>query len=161
MKTRWISKWAVLLLALNALPPMAMAADGYATLGVPDMRQALNFFREAMSCNVLSAVAMPTGSALLDCGDGGILELHSIDSRTSPQARTMTIAFVADDVNATARWLQHQHIELIGRPMPISTGPDRGKLALNLRTPWGQSLQLIGERVPSAVRQSSNRLAAD
>jgi catechol 2,3-dioxygenase-like lactoylglutathione lyase family enzyme len=159
MKMRWISMWALLLLTLSALP--AMAADGYATLGVPDMQQALNFFRDAMSCNVLSSTATPTARALLDCGDGGILELHSIDSRTSPAARTTPIAFVADDVNATARWLRHQHIELIGRPAPISAGPDRGKLALDLRTPWGQPLQLIEQRVPSAVRQPSVHLAAD
>lgn len=153
--------WAILLLALSGLPAVAVAADGYATLSVPDMRQALNFFRDAMSCNVLSSVATPTASALLDCGSGGILELHSIDSPASPRVQTAPIAFVTDDVNATAHWLQRQHIELIGRPMPISVGPDRGKLALNLRTPWGQPLQLIGQRVPSAVRQPSNHLAAD
>lgn len=135
--------------ALMGPTPARAAAfqdSSYVRVVVPDMGQAVAFFRDVLGCPLISPVVNATdsridgrASALLTCGSGSVVELSlAMPSRRQQQGALLQLA--SDDVAGATQWLRHQGVEISGPPQRLSSG----QLAVNLVTPWGQSLQLVG-----------------
>lgn len=146
---------AAALLGMAAImgPTPARAAafqdSGYVQVGVPDLGQAVAFFRNVLGCSLIGPAAHAAGtridrhaSALLSCGSGSVVELSltapSRMPRTSHHGAPLQLA--TDDVAGATQWLRHQGVQVSGPPQRLASG----QLAVNFVTPWGQSLQLVG-----------------
>ena len=158
-----------LFLAFNLVavaPSSARAATlyggDYVRVGVPDLEQAVAFFRDVLDCRLIgpeSATAIVTSdgtpaSRLMSCNAGSIIELF--DDRSSapsstPRPAAQPLQFVSDDVLHAARWLQRGGASVIGLPHRVTSGPLAGRMALDFVSPWGLRLQLVGSDThPSA-----------
>ena len=136
---------AGLLLALFAvggvMPARAESGSDYARAITPDVPAAIAFLRETMGCEVLDT---RRERALLECGQGSVVEVV----RGSPQAAgAAALHLHTDNVDATLDWLQQQHVPLVAGRGAGTIGPD-GLLHIDVRTPWGQTLELIGRGTP-------------
>jgi len=147
-----------MIFALAALPGVGRAAPGdggYASLHVPDLAQAVDFFEHAMNCGLISQSAATDAVqvALLDCGHGNVVEVarapasRALRAQWHAGATHEAIALVADDPLATAKWLRAEGIALVGQPVMIVHGADAGRILVTLRTPWGQPLRLVSSGV--------------
>ncbi len=149
-----LSLLMMIFLSLAALPGVTRAASGgdYTPLAVPDLSQAVDFFHDVMNCAVISVGAATDAKrvALMDCGDGAIVELSSGPATRSASATNSGkdaggIAFVIENPAPAATWLRAHRIVVVGQPVTIATGPHAGKLAVTFITPWGQPLQLVSQ----------------
>ncbi|MEO9079306.1 MAG: VOC family protein [Rhodanobacter sp.] len=153
--------WAAVLLggaAIMGATPVRAAAfqdNSYIQVEVPDMGQAVEFFRDVLGCPLIGSAAHATTtridqrtSTLLACGSGSVVEL-SLAARTPTPTTNhygMPFQLATDDVSSVAQWLKHQGVEIGGPPQRMASG----QLAVNLTTPWGQPLQLVGRPVDVA-----------
>lgn len=149
-----------LTLGLVALAPPGVRAatlygGDYARIGVPDLAQAVAFFRDVLACRLIgpeSATATvasddPPAPRLVSCGAGSVIELF--DDRDSapsfaPHRATPPLQFVSDDVLHAAQWLQRDGVSVIGLPHRAASGPLAGRMVLDFLAPWGLRLQLVG-----------------
>jgi hypothetical protein len=158
-----------LCLLVNALPCVSHAADGgdYLAVRVPDVTQAVTFFRDALNCSQIggASTSATNASALMSCGRETTVEIHqSAVAMSSPKTSSATLAappltLNTDDATSVAAWLRTHHVKLLGSPTRLTHGDDAGKVAVSFLTPWGQSLQLISrinadDLLPSAVPTS-------
>lgn len=157
-----LSAWLLLALAGLSLPLHAQSAPGdaqgdYVRMEVPDLHQAVTFFRDVMNCTVLSAdaptaAAPATELALMDCSPDVIVELSSGNGATPRKTAPVQVAFAVNDATAAAAWLRSNHITV------LHEGLDANKRVVSFLAPWGQPLRLVGPG--DSLNAGSARLAA-
>ena len=149
------SSLMLLCLTLGGLPGAARAGGGYLPLAVPDLPQAVSFFHEMLNCALLSedAASGSASVALLDCGDGSIVELSTGASRPSAQRgqKPAAPALATRDAVAAAAWLRASHVRVIGQPQRIAEGRGASRTVVTFVTPWGQPLQLVSDTGVSEI----------
>ena len=155
-----------LCLALLGVPAAARAGGGYLPLTVPDLPQAVGFFHEVMNCALLSEdTANGTPAvALMDCGDGSIVELSAGASRPNARrshhvASTAEPVLATNDAVAAAAWLRANHVSVIGQPVQSAEGRGASRTVVTFLTPWGQPLQLVSHT--SASEAALHATASD
>lgn len=130
----------------------ATLGDGdYARIGVPDLAQAATFFHDVLDCRPLGSASPAgtdaSGSQLLSCGDGSMLELFAergdAPARSMP-ARTESLQFVSDDALHTGAWLRQRGVVVSRPPHRLTSGPWAGRMALDFIAPWGLRIRLLG-----------------
>jgi hypothetical protein len=140
-----------LCLFVNALPGVSRAADGgdYLSVRVPDVTQAVSFFRDALNCSLIGTgtpAPAADASAMLSCGRETTVEIHRSAVATSPRKTSSAappLTLDIDDPTGVAAWLRTHHVKLLGSPTRLIHGADAGKVAVSFLTPWGEPLQLI------------------
>lgn len=163
-----------LLLVLSGVPVSSHAEaahdSGYASIGVPDLQQATNFFRNILDCEPVNPIALNESagaaasrgaghamrhdlpqSRLLLCDAGTVVELFDDHAARSPStARHATdhgnrpVQFSTDDVAHASQWLRREGVTVIGAPVTVTSGPHAGQTVVNFVAPWGLPLQLVG-----------------
>jgi catechol 2,3-dioxygenase-like lactoylglutathione lyase family enzyme len=150
--------WAVAV----AMPVGARGAtvrdNDYVRIGVPDLSQAVGFFRDVLNCQLIgstsaagSAVKGKGESRLLACESNSIVELfdnHAAE-RSSPPRQVSRgdnepIQFVLEDIAHAGQWLTRSGVRVVGFPHKLSSGPLAGMTVVNFVSPWGLQLQLAG-----------------
>lgn len=128
----------------------------YALIDVPDVQQAVNFFRNVLDCEVLDAVTAKQNNALMACKSGMILELVAVTSASSA-SNVAPVRFVVNDVANAGQWLEREGVRVIGKPILATSGSDAGQILVNFVAPWGLQLQLVGsaDSKISALPQTS------
>jgi catechol 2,3-dioxygenase-like lactoylglutathione lyase family enzyme len=139
---------ASLLAAFTGAHAAGLHGNGYVTLAVPDLPQAVAFFQNILDCEPVDAMD-PTAPrpqhTLLLCESDTVVELfdgHGVPAPVS--ARNAPVRFFANDVGHADQWLRREGVKVVGAPVIPSTGPQAGMTLVNFVTPWGQPLQLIG-----------------
>jgi catechol 2,3-dioxygenase-like lactoylglutathione lyase family enzyme len=162
--------WLVVAGLLATVPAGVHAAtlgDGdYVRIGVPDLRQASTFFHEVLDCRPVGDPAPVTagasGSRLLSCGSGSMLELFA-ERGDSPArgstAKGETLQFISDGTLRTDAWLRQRGVTVSGAPRRLTSGPWAGRMALDFVAPWGMRIRLLGSR-PDATYGSIEAVAA-
>lgn len=155
--------FATLLLAVSVLPGISRAAsdgDDYIAVQVPNVTQAVTFFRDVMNCGVISdnSRAGPAQEALMACGRETTVEItlasgKPIQHRSGTLSPGFTLAI--DDATSVAAWLRANNVPLIGMPARLTTGQDAGKVAITFLTPWGQPLQLVSRMKTDDLLQTT------
>ncbi len=115
----------------------------YARVNVPDVGQALAFFRNVLDCERIDTSAGVETSALMECQSGMVLELVRAGSGQIP-AMSTPLRFVGGDVAHADRWLRKEGAHAVGKPVVADSGPDAGQTMINFTSPWGLRLQLVG-----------------
>jgi catechol 2,3-dioxygenase-like lactoylglutathione lyase family enzyme len=155
MRTSILSFLMIALLsALAGMPVGARAASirgsSYVTLAVPDVPQAVIFFRDILDCQPIEVASMDsTGKqsqrALLMCETDTVVELSGgRPTNVAILAHTVPVQFFANDVTHADQWLRRQGVKVIGAPITPTSGPQAGMTLVNFVAPWGQPLQLVG-----------------
>ncbi len=145
----------LMLMWLAAAPAAARAESGsdYARLTAPDVPAATAFLRDTMDCDVLDAGA---SRALLQCGPGSVVEI----TRGRPAAGNQpALRLRTENADATLGWLRQRHVPLVDDRTAGTVGAD-GLLHIDVRTPWGQTLELVGHGHAGPVA-SARPLAVD
>lgn len=150
----------VLGMVIATLPSAGAATlygGDYTRIGVPDLAQAVAFFRDVLDCRPIDPAAgeggSPRQSSLLACDEGSIVELFDergaspSPARSSQERASRTLRFVTDDVAHADQWLRHEGVDVSGAPRRLTSGPLAGRLALDFVSPWGLHLQLLGSKV--------------
>ena len=119
----------------------------YASIEVPDISQALKFFRNVLDCEATDDVAASARRALMICENGMVVELITGPFDGS-SATSAPLRFLMNDVGNADRWLQRDGARVIGHAVTPSSGPDAGQILVNFIAPWGQPLQLVGPAIP-------------
>jgi hypothetical protein len=166
---------AIVAFAAISAPAFAAAPDGdYVRMNVPDVRQAVDFLREAMNCSVISSTlennpsATGAQAALMNCGYGVIVELANgasvASARHSPSKHPAgeVVEFRSADAVSTAAWLRSKGATIVGQPTNPASGPDAGRTVVDVLAPWGQPLRLISwtPSHPPKLRPVGDGLAA-
>ncbi|WP_157469046.1 VOC family protein [Dyella thiooxydans] len=126
-----------LLFAGASAPARAESGSDYARLTAPDVPAATAFLRDTMNCDVLDAGA---SRALLECGPGSVVEI----TRGRPvNGNQPALRLRTENADATLGWLRQRHVPLVDDRTAGTLGPD-GLLHIDVRTPWGQTLELVG-----------------
>lgn len=162
MNRSLLSLLAVTLLGVVAvtMPSRGRAAtlhdNDYVRIGVPDLPQAVDFFRDVLDCQLISPPGPTgeldrrsdsTGSGLLACESGTIVELF--DNRATSPSRPVrpakeTIQFISGSVAGANQWLERKGVRVVGSPQTLTSGPHAGMTVVSFETPWGLRLQLVG-----------------
>ncbi|EIM04233.1 VOC family protein [Rhodanobacter denitrificans] len=147
--------------ALPGAGAATLYGGDYARIGVPDLQQAVAFFRDVLNCRPLDpaagAVDSPRQSSLLACDAGSIIELFDerdatlSPARPSPEQVGRTLRFVTDDVVHADQWLRDEGVDVSGMPHRLSSGPLTGRLVLDFVSPWGLRLQLLDSKATGSV----------
>jgi catechol 2,3-dioxygenase-like lactoylglutathione lyase family enzyme len=130
----------------------------YVRIGVPNLPQAVSFFRDVLDCQLIGAMpAAPiktrnaNGSQLLACETGSIVELFHNRTDGSPSslrraaaAAGEPIRFVSGNVAHADQWLHRAGVHVVGPPQKLRSGPFVGMTVVNFVSPWGLHLQLMG-----------------
>lgn len=122
--------------------PARSGAD-YAQIDVPDVQQAVSFFRNVLDCEAIDSSTTNKISALMVCDSGQVLELVRMHSGGS-RADAPPLRFLVNDVANADRWLESEGARVVGKPVRATSGPDAGRTMINFTSPWGQRLQLVG-----------------
>lgn len=145
--------YILLSLGLTA-PSVAGAAtphdEGYVRVGVPDLPQAVTFFRNVLDCGLMAPESTADSAApvsvLLSCGEDSVVELFAEpDSSPSPASNetAQPLLFVSDNVLQAGKWLRQQGVIVGGAPHRLTSGPLAGRMVLDFTAPWGLRLQLL------------------
>lgn len=153
---------AMLAMAAAAMPSSGRAAtlhdNDYVRISVPDLPQAVAFFRDILDCQLINPSAPAAnsaeklrGSRLLSCDSGSIVELVDNHGRASPARASQSlntsgepIRFISGNVANADRWLRNEGVRVVGTPQTLTSGPDAGQTVVNFVSPWGLRLQLVG-----------------
>lgn len=140
---------AGLLAAFTGAHAAGLRDNGYVTLNVPDMPQAVTFFRDILDCEPIEAMgsaASQSQHTLLICESDTVVELFtSHATNVSAPTRSAPVQFFANDVRHADQWLRRQGVKVVGAPLTPASGPQAGMTLVNFVAPWGQPLQLIGQ----------------
>lgn len=171
-----VRKLALVLAIVTGIPAAhagsipGMRGHDHTGITVPDIEQAITFFRDIMGCELATSFgpfADDKGTfmkdllnvheratikqiSLMRCGFGSNIELFQY---TSPDQRAEVpknsdigghhIAFYVDDIDAAAKYLKDNNIRTMMGPFPVNEGPAAGQVILYFLTPWGLQLELI------------------
>lgn len=134
----------VALLGLAGLVAPLAHADDYQSIRVPDLKQATGFFRDVLNCDTLApADGGPT--AILECGRNGVIELRQQAATERHGQAPDALVLSTANLPSLTRWLTGHGVAVLGQPMRLGSGQEQGHLAVDVQTPWGQTIQLIGE----------------
>lgn len=154
--------FAALLLTVASLPAPAHAAHDsgdYVAVQVPNLPQAVTFFRDVMNCSVISdgGDTASAAASLMACGRDTTVEITQASAHPAPRAivASPTLTLDADDAPAVASWLRANHVHLVGSPTRLTAGQDAGKLAVTFLTPWGQPLRLVSRMKDDDLLESA------
>lgn len=128
----------------------------YARLEVPNLAQATAFFSDMLGCTSLAGnTGIAASSALMECAQGSVIELVVVDHRP---AATRSVRLRAEHPRAAAAWLRSRHLRSVGATVVRPLDGESDQVTIDLVTPWGQPLQLVGR---TADASSTPRLAAE
>ena len=130
--------WLALL--VGAAPTAALAQTGgsdYARMVAPDVVQATGFLTQVMGCDPLDTSPR---RALLECSQGTIVEVVQGEA---PAPRAPAVRLRIENVDAALGWLQRRHVPVIGDRAADTAGAN-GLVRIDVQTPWGQTLELVG-----------------
>jgi catechol 2,3-dioxygenase-like lactoylglutathione lyase family enzyme len=139
-------------LAMPSLGRSAAFHDGdYARIGVPNLPQAVAFFRDVLDCQPVDPISVEGArqSRLMACDSDSIVELFDDHGTASPSPahragkRDEPLRFVSSDVRNADQWLRSAGVRVIGSPHTLRSGPDAGQTAVDFMSPWGLRLQLV------------------
>ena len=164
--------WAtVLVLTGLSMPrlsaqPVRVAGLEHVGLNVPDVAQAVSFFRQTfgfepmtdlgpypLSDNFKRLYRVHSSAKLLHivmhrAGDGPNLELFQyashMGSKEQPHFDDIAgthIAFYPDDIAATLAGLRAKHVDVLTSPVVNTAGPTSGETWFCIRTPWGSLIE--------------------
>lgn len=168
MNKSMLSLLAIGFLAMLAALPVAghaasLRGPGYMKISVPDMQQAVTFFRDVLDCEWIAppdtgerTQNATSSSRLLICDSGSVVELFPQRQTDAPpdaaKDHRAPIRFFANDVTTADRWLQREGVTVVGTPVTVTTGPHAGQTLVNFVSPWGLRMQLVswGEPVATA-----------
>ncbi|MBU6248941.1 MAG: VOC family protein [Xanthomonadaceae bacterium] len=137
---------------LAGAPAFAATASDYARLTAPDVPSAAAFLRDNLNCRVLDARA---SRALLECGADSVVEIV----RGQPvQGNAPALRLRTDDADAIQGWLRQRHVSVVDDRQARNRRAD-GLLHVDIRTPWGQTVELVGRGTARAPTTAP--LAAD
>ena len=141
MTLRGLFGWGLwLALLVGVAPNAAFARDGgadYARVTAPDVAQASGFLTQVMGCDPLD---VSDQRALLECSQGTVVE---VVQGGAPAAGAPALRLQIENVDAALGWLQRRHVPVIGDHAAGTAGVD-GLVRIDVRTPWGQTLELVG-----------------
>lgn len=146
----------VLSLLLSLSLPTALGAQDlatdYARISTPDVAAAVDFMSDVMGCQPLEGVPASAHHALLECARGTVVEIvHG----PALAARAAPLRLRADDLQAAVAGLRHRKIPVLHHPV------ESGRLVhVDVASPWGQTLELIGQRAGND-HGTTAQLAAD
>jgi catechol 2,3-dioxygenase-like lactoylglutathione lyase family enzyme len=154
---RWLLTIVLVGFAAITTPSNSRAAtlhdSDYVRIGVPDLPQAVTFFRDVLDCqliNEFSAIGSTHESRLLACDSGSIVELFDNHGAASPSparhpknSGDEPIQFISDDVANADQWLRRAGVRVLGSPQTLTSGPHAGQTVVNFVSPWGLRLQLV------------------
>lgn len=162
-------------LAALAIPAFAGELPGlrgpdHFGLTVPDLTEAVTFFRDVIGCaefyplgpfsggdgtwmqdhlNVAASATIPA-MRLMRCGNGANLEIFEYtapDQRTVPPRNSDIgghhIAFYVDDIEVAVAYLQEHGVTVLGTPTQMTDGPSAGETWVYFLAPWGLQLELV------------------
>lgn len=143
-----------IVLSLGLIAPSVAGAatpheEGYVRVGVPDLPQAVTFFRNVLDCGLMApgsaADADAAVSVLLSCGEDSVVELVAAPGNSpSPANETaQPLLFVSDNVPQAGKWLRRQGVIVGGAPHRLTSGPLAGRVVLDFMAPWGLRLRLL------------------
>lgn len=125
--------------------------NDYASIEVPEMAQAVQFFADVLGCEPIGprSEATSPGSMLLACGPGSVVELTTAPAGAGLAWRDHPIQLRSDDLVATARSLRQKGVSTLGKPRRLTSG----QTEVDLIAPWGLRVELVS-------RQANARIAA-
>jgi catechol 2,3-dioxygenase-like lactoylglutathione lyase family enzyme len=137
---------------------------------VPDLAQAVGFFRDTLGCeefyplgpfsggdstwmadhlNVDAKATIPD-MRLMRCGNGANLEIFQYtapeQNLTPPRNSDVGghhVAFYVDDMTAAVDYLRAQGVKVLGDPTTMTEGPSAGEKWVYFLAPWGMQLELV------------------
>jgi catechol 2,3-dioxygenase-like lactoylglutathione lyase family enzyme len=137
---------------------------------VPDLAQAVGFFRDTLGCeefyplgpfsggdstwmadhlNVDAKATIPD-MRLMRCGNGANLEIFQYtapeQNLTPPRNSDVGghhVAFYVDDMTAAVDYLRAQGVKVLGDPTTMTEGPSAGETWVYFLAPWGMQLELV------------------
>ena len=171
MKIAWHTVLLWLTLALTGLagPALADESAGYRTLPVPDVGRAADFFERVLNCTPIGdpLARDRAASALLDCGESGIVALTRSAATAAPAAATALpeVTLTTDNAASTANWLRANRVSLVGPPQRIALGAGIDEVVVRFLSPWGQRMRLVSKAAsmpgpPAAPVVAGKQLAA-
>jgi catechol 2,3-dioxygenase-like lactoylglutathione lyase family enzyme len=163
------------LAAILALPAAAGGLPGlrgsdHLGFTVPDLEQAVAFFRDVIGCqpfyplgpfsggdsdwmnvhlNVDAKATIPA-MRIMRCGNGVNLEIFTYtapDQNTTPPRNSDIgghhLAFYVDDMAAAVAHLKANGVRMFGDPTTMTEGPSKGETWMYFLAPWGMQLELV------------------
>ena len=137
---------------------------------VPDLDQAVTFFRDVMGCgefyplgpfsggdstwmqdhlNVHPRAEIPA-MRLMRCGNGTNLEIfqytapdQNLRGPKNSDVGGHHLAFYVEDMDAAVSYLQAEGLEVLGNPTTMTDGPSSGETWVYFLAPWGMQLELV------------------
>jgi catechol 2,3-dioxygenase-like lactoylglutathione lyase family enzyme len=161
---------ASLLSVLSAQAASVEAAGvDHVGINVPDLKQAKQFFSNALGCVPVTHIGpfkLDAGAAegsakfapradsvrlaMIRCGKGSNIELfeyqNSKGSIEIPKAEDIGashIAFYTDDITGAVARMKAQGIVFLGEPITMPSGDTEGETWVHFRSPWGAELELV------------------
>lgn len=154
--------------AAGGLP--GMRGPDHVGFTVPDLTQAVTFFRDVLGCgefyplgpfsggdstwmtdhlNVDAKATIPE-MRLMRCGNGANLEIFRYtapDQNLTPPRNSDIgghhVAFYVDDMGAAVAYLREQGVQVLGDPTTMTEGPSAGETWVYFLAPWGMQLELV------------------
>lgn len=162
--------FASLGLAASAEGLPGMRGPDHIGFTVPDLAQAVTFFRDVIGCgefyplgpfsggdstwmadhlNVDAKATIPE-MRLMRCGNGANLEIFQYtapeQNMTPPRNSDIGghhVAFYVDDMAAAVGYLRDQGVTVLGDPTTMTEGPSAGETWVYFLSPWGMQLELV------------------
>ena len=151
------------------MPLQGLRRTDHIGLTVPDLEQAVTFFRELLGASELYRAgpfqadddwmqkhlgvhprAVIRQLAVVRLGTGPDLELFEYgapDQKRNAPANSdigaAHLAFYVDDMGAAVRELRARGLTILGEPMTMQEGPSSGLTWLYFLSPWGLQLELV------------------
>jgi len=117
--------------------------NSYVRVGVPDLAQAQDFFRQVLDCRLIGPDASNgVASILLSCDEDSVVELFRQDE--SAAASSQPLQFIVADVEHADGWLRRAGVAGVGSPHVLASGPLAGRTVIDFASPWGLPLRLLG-----------------
>lgn len=158
-----------------------LAGIDHAGLVVPNMQEAIAFFRDIIGCEFIysgGSLKDDTGNFMQDkmnihprahmkevvfmrCGNGSNIELFDFEA---PDQKTVFprnsdiggyhLCFYVDDINAASEHLRSHGVKVYDKPEFEKHGPGAGESWVYFEAPWGLQMELIS--YPSGKAYEAN-----
>ncbi len=153
--------WLGLFLLLSLGTPSAVhgqdASRDYARVVAPDVAPATRFLGDVMGCQPIDATSGDGRRAMLECAEGSVIE---IVQGSAPATAVAPLRLHADNVDMALAGLRSRKITVIGHAATRSKSAASQLVTLDVMTPWGQTLELVGHG-SSPRANPADQLAAD
>ena len=153
-----------------AQPAPGMRGINHIGITVPDMDQAVTFFRDILGCQKAMSFgpfrddegtfiqdllnvhprAVVNQITMMRCGNGSNIEIFDYSSPDQKDAIPRNsdigghhIGFYFDDIAAVKAYFDDKGIRTLLGPLPVQEGPAAGQTILYFFAPWGLQLEAI------------------